>query len=183
MYKQQKEAAMQQPIQITFKDLDHSEPLNELIHEKANKLQQFFDNITSCHVVIEQTQKNKHQGKLNNIRIHLGVPGKDIIVNHNENENLFIAVRDAFDSTRRQLEDYARKTKGEVKPQAAIIHGKVVRLFDGFGFIESHDNLEYYFNADNLVHLKFEKLKVGSAVHFIEAVGNEGPQAHHVSAD
>ncbi|MCB1827215.1 MAG: ribosome-associated translation inhibitor RaiA, partial [Coxiellaceae bacterium] len=117
---------MQQPVQITFKDLDQSDELVELIHEKADKLEQFFENIISCHVVVEQTQKHKTIGKLNNVRINLGVPGKELIVTNNERENVYIAIRDAFDNLRRQLEDYARILHGDVKSHETFIHGKVV---------------------------------------------------------
>lgn len=173
---------MQQPIQITFKDLPQTNELAEIITEKTEKLEQFFENIISCHVVIEQTQKHKTQGKLNNVRINLGVPGKELIVTHNERENLHVAIRDAFDSLRRQLEDYARKMHGDVKPHARVLHGKIVRLFDGFGFIQGTDGTEYYFNLTNLVHSKFDKLLVNENVRFIPAVGDEGLRAHRVSA-
>lgn len=173
---------MQQPAQITFKDLEQSDELTDLVHEKTDKLQQFFENIISCHVVIEQTQKHKNQGKLHNVRINLGVPGKELIVTNNERENVYIAVRDAFDNLRRQLEDHARKAHGDVKPHPEMVHGKIVRLFEDFGFIEGTNGTEYYFNEDNLVHPKFNKLKVGSSVRFIEAVGDDGLQAHRVSA-
>ena len=173
---------MQQPVQITFKDLNHSEQLSELIHEKTDKLQQFFENIISCHIVVEQTQKHKHQGKLHNVRINLSVPGKELIATNNEHENVHIAIRDAFDNLRRQLEDHARKVHGEVKPHPEILHGKVVRLFEDFGFIEGINGTEYYFNAANLTHPKFNKLSIGNNVQFIEAVGDDGLQAHRVSA-
>lgn len=173
---------MQQPVQITFKDLDNSEELSSLIHDKASKLEQFFENIISCHVVIEQTQKHKNQGKLNNIRINLGVPGKELVVTNNQRDNVYIAIRDAFDSLRRQLEDYARVIHGETKLHDDFLHGKVIRLFDGFGFIEGTDGSEYYFNSDSLQNSKFEKLKVGSDVRFVGAVGDDGLLAHRVSA-
>lgn len=173
---------MQQPVQITFKDLNQSGELTELINEKTDKLQQFFENIISCHIVVEQTQKHKNQGKLNNVRINLGVPGKELIVTNNERENVYIAVRDAFDNLRRQLEDYARILHGEVKPRGEFIHGKIARLFEDFGFIEGTDGSEYYFNADNLAHPKFDKLTIGAHVRFVEAVGDDGLLAHRISA-
>jgi len=172
---------MQQPVQITFKDLKSSEEISTLIHDKASKLEQFFENIISCHVVIEQTQKHKNQGKLHNIRVNLGVPGKELVVTNNERENVYIAIRDAFDNLRRQLEDYARIMHGETKLHDDFIHGKVIRLFDGFGFIEGTDGSEYYFNSDNLLHSKFDKLTVGASVRFVGTVGDDGLLAHRVS--
>jgi len=172
---------MQKPIQITIKNVDPSDQLNALIKEKANKLQQFNENIISCHITVEQTQRHKHQGKLNNLRINISVPGKELIVTHNPNENIYVAVRDAFDDARRQLENYSQISHGGIKTHPNLLHGKIVRLFEDFGFIEGTDGEEYYFNADNLVSSKFNKLKLGFSVRFIEAMGQEGLQAHHVS--
>jgi hypothetical protein len=44
-----------------------------------------------------------------NIHIDLGVPGKEIVVDRQENEDAYVALRDAFDAAKRQLEDYARQ--------------------------------------------------------------------------
>ena len=177
---------MQTPIQITIKDdTPHSDDLEAQIHEKACKLEQFYEDIISCHVVVELTQKHKQRGKLHNVRINLAVPGKELTANKNEHENIYIAIRDAFDDMRRQLEDYAKRMNGEIKSHPELIQGKVVRIFkdDDFGFIEGLDGTEYYFNADSVVNPKFKKLEVGASVHFIKAVGSEGPQAHRVSAE
>jgi len=175
---------MQTPIQITIKDTLNSDELEPTIQEKANKLEQFCEDIISCHVVVEMTQKHKQHGKLHNVRINIAVPGKELSANRNERENVHIAIRDAFDNIRRQLEDYARRLHGEIKTHAELIQGEIVRIFpDGFGFIEDSTGAEYYFNADNVVNHGFEKLEVGTNVQFIEAVGYEGPQAHRVSVE
>jgi hypothetical protein len=44
---------MQIPLQITFHGIDHSNALEERIREKALKLEQIYDKITSCRVVVE----------------------------------------------------------------------------------------------------------------------------------
>lgn len=176
---------MQTPVRITIKDIPHSAELEAQLHEKASKLELFSEDIISCHVVLELTQKHKQQGKLHQVRINLTVPGKELVANKNENENVHIAIRDAFDDMRRQLEDYSRRLHGEIKTHAELIRGEVVRIFkdDDFGFIEDASGNEYYFNANNVVNPKFHKLDVGMNVHFIEAVGDEGPQAHRISAE
>jgi hypothetical protein len=45
------------------------------------------------------------------------VPGDEIVVSHtaNAHEQVDVAVRDAFDAARRQLQDHARKQRGDVK--------------------------------------------------------------------
>lgn len=97
------------PLQVTFRGLPHSQALETHIREKAEKLEQFFDRLIGGRVVVEQSARHSQQGKPFNIRIDLSVPGKEIVVDRQENEDAYVALRDAFDAARRQLEDYARQ--------------------------------------------------------------------------
>lgn len=106
---------MQIPLQITIRDVDHSEALETHIRAKVEKLEEFFKHITSCRVVVEVPHKHHHQGKQFNVRIDIGVPGSEIVVNRDLAEDVYVALRDAFDAAKRQLEDYARKIRGDVK--------------------------------------------------------------------
>ena len=106
---------MQLPLQLTIRDVDHSEALETHIRDKAKKLDEFFDHIMSCRVVVEVPHKHHHQGKQFNVRIDIGVPGSEIVVNRDHAEDVYVALRDAFDAAKRQLEDYARKLHGNVK--------------------------------------------------------------------
>jgi len=100
---------MKTPLQITFRDMPPSDALETHIREKAQKLEQLFADIVSCRVVVEQPAKHQQQSKPFNIHIDLGVPGKEIVVDRQENEDAYIALRDAFDAGKRQLGDYARQ--------------------------------------------------------------------------
>jgi len=106
---------MQTPLQITIRGTGHSDALEAHIHEKVDKLEEFFDHITSCRVVVELPHKHHHQGKQFNVRIDISVPGSKIVVNRDHAEDVYVALRDGFDSAIRQLEDYARKLRGDVK--------------------------------------------------------------------
>jgi len=106
---------MQIPMQITIRDMENSEALETHIRQKAQKLDEFFNHIMSCRVVVEMPHKHHHQGKQFNVRIDIGVPGNEIVVNRDHSEDVYIALRDAFDAAKRQLEDYARKVRGDVK--------------------------------------------------------------------
>lgn len=110
---------MQIPLQITIRDMETSEALETHIREKAQKLDEFFTNIMSCRVVVEVPHKHHHQGKHFNVRIDIGVPGNEIVVNRDHSEDVYIALRDAFNAAKRQLEDYARKIRGDVKNHEA----------------------------------------------------------------
>lgn len=100
---------MKTPLQITFRDIPHSDALDAHIRDRAQKLDQVFGDIISCRVVVEQPARHQQQGKPFNIHIDLGVPGSEIVVDRQANEDIYVALRDAFDAAKRQLEDYARQ--------------------------------------------------------------------------
>lgn len=110
---------MQIPIQITVRDMAHSEALDEHISAKAAKLEQYFSPITSCRVVIEAPHKHSRQGRQYVVRLDITVPGQEIVVNHEHDEDVFVALRDAFDAAKRRLEDYARIRRGETRTRQA----------------------------------------------------------------
>jgi ribosomal subunit interface protein len=174
---------MQVPLQITFHGLPHSDAIEARIREKAAKLEGFHGRITSCRVVVEERHRHSHQGKAFTVRVDLRVPGNDIVVDRSHHEDVYVALRDAFEAAARQLEDQVRVRRGEVKTHDVARRGRIARLFrdEGYGFIETPDGGEYYFSRDNVVESVFDRLEAGTAVQFIEDVANEGLQAKRVS--
>ena len=174
---------MKLQLQITTRDIPHSEALESHIRQKAEKLETFYPQIMGCRIVVEVPHKHKHQGNLFNVRLDITVPGKELVVTREPNEDVYIALRDAFDAAKRQLEDYGRRQRGEVKAHAPVLFGKVVRLMseEGYGFVETPDGQELYFHRGNLANNNFEQLEEGSEVQFLEDIGSEGFQAKCVS--
>lgn len=175
---------MQIPLQISLHGIEHSDALYNAIRDKADKLDHYYDRIMSCRVVLELAGRHKRRGKQFTVRIDLKVPGGELAVTREHDEDVQVALRDAFDAARRKLEDYARGQRGDVKRHAPEYTGRVQRLDaeEGFGFIVTDDGREYYFSRDNVVTPPFEHLAVGTPVHFIEEVAGEGLQAKRVSA-
>lgn len=178
---------MQIPLQITFRHMDPSDAVEANIRDKAEKLDQFADHIMSCRVVIDQEHKHHHQGKLFSVKLDIKVPGKEIVVDrhseqHHAHEDVYVAVRDAFDAAKRQLEDYVRKQRGKVKTHDTAPHGKIKQLFpyEDYGLIETPDGREIYFHRNSVVDESFDKLVEGDSVHFSEEMGENGPQASTV---
>lgn len=100
---------MEVTLQITTRDMPHSDVLESHIREKAAKLEKFYPHIMSCRIVVELPHKHHHQGRLYDVHIDITVPGGELVVNRVANEDVYVAVRDAFDAAKRQLEDYGRK--------------------------------------------------------------------------
>lgn len=95
---------MEVTLQITTRNIPHSEALESHICEKAEKLERFYPHIMSCRIVMELPHKHHHQGRRFDVHIHMTVPGGDLAVNRSANEDVYVAVRDAFDAAKRQLE-------------------------------------------------------------------------------
>jgi len=110
---------MKIPLQISLHGLKRSDALYNAIRLKADKLDRYCDRIMSCRVVLELAGRHKHHGREFAVRIDLKVPGEEIAITHERNEELVVALRDAFDAARRKLEDYARARRGKVKTRRA----------------------------------------------------------------
>ncbi|MEQ8355913.1 MAG: HPF/RaiA family ribosome-associated protein [Kiloniellaceae bacterium] len=190
---------MQSPLEVSFHNMDHSDAVEARVREKAAKLEQFFDRMTSCRVMVEAANRKHAKGHLFHVHIEVGVPGKQVVVDRHSGKNhahedVYVAVRDAFNAARRCLEDHSRRKAGRVKSHEVPPHGKVARLFpyEGYGFIETSDGREIYFHQNSLVEADFAKLEEGQEVRYAvaEKESDKGPQAttvkligkHHLRA-
>src|SRR4030065_411975 len=171
---------MQIPIEIPLRDIPHSDAVETRIREKIEKLDRFHERVMSCRGTVESPQQRKHQGKLYSVHIDMKVPGGgELVVNRMENEDIYVAIRDAFNAAARQLEDHVRGQSGEVKSHDVRYIGRVIQMFpaQGYGFIETPDRRHVYFNRNSVAQPGFDRLEIGIRVEFVEEMGNEGPQA------
>ena len=169
-------------IKVTFRDFPSSPTIETKIRKRAEKLTQFYDRIVHCYVVVELEQKNRHQGKLFGIKIHLTVPGKQLDVTHKSDQDINVAIREAFKAIEHQLEEYARKRQGNIKTHHDLMHGHIARIvpIEGYGFINGIDGNEYYFSITNVAYPNFSQLCVGDAVEYTAQTQNDGRHAQHI---
>jgi ribosomal subunit interface protein len=173
--------------QVTFHGIPHSDALEAYVRQRAAKLDTLFDRITSCRIALEAPHQHAHSGRHYRIRIDLAVPGEKIAVTRAAdedagNEDPYAAVDKAFDDAGRQLQDYARRQRGDVKPHEHHRHGRVKKYFayEGFGFLETPEGEEVYFHRNAVLNQAFDRMTVGSAVTFVDEMGDRGPQASTV---
>jgi ribosomal subunit interface protein len=178
---------MQTPLQITAHEMTLSETVETEIREKAAKLERYYQRIVSCHVTIGAPVRSAHgshsQAERYHVSLDLTVPGTELAVTRHENEDLRLAIRDAFNAARRKLQDYARRQHGEVKSSEAPPRAVVSKLFatEGYGFLETPDGRELYFHRNSVLAPGFDHLEVGTEVRFAEEPGEKGPQASTVA--
>ena len=175
---------MQIPLQITFRGIPHSDAVETKIREKANKLERFYSHIMSCRVAVESEHHRHHQGNQYHIRIDITTPRKELVISREHHdkkayEDVYVAIRDAFNAAVRLLEDYARIQRGKVKSHDLQSAGTVIRLLPekDHGFIEAEDGHEVYFHRNSVTGGGFNALNVGNEIRYIEEADDIGPQA------
>ncbi len=99
------------PLQITAHELTLPEGIEQEIRDKAAGLARYYERIISCRVVIDSD--GHHRKGAFAVRLDISVPGSELVVNRQQQPDLQTAVRDAFDTAKRQLEEHARKLRGE----------------------------------------------------------------------
>jgi putative sigma-54 modulation protein len=105
---------MKLPLQISFKNLVRDEHIAKLIQEKAAKFDRLSDEVIQSHVTVTVPHRSRKSGNFYNVRIDISVPGKEIVVNHEdnkaiENKDIHHVLKVAFDAAYRQLEEYRER--------------------------------------------------------------------------
>lgn len=104
---------MKQPLQITFHGMDRSDAVEEAVRRKCEHLDRFASDLMACRVVVDLKQQHKHQGRPFGVAISVTLPGRELVVDRVENEDVYVALRDAFDAMKRQVEESARQRRGD----------------------------------------------------------------------
>ena len=196
---------MQLTPTITFRGVERTAALEAEIIMRLRKLETYYQGIMGCRVLVELVQRHHEAGNRYHVRIDLTVPGDEIVAGHEaglhataqdvdaekltkvaesdpERKHARVAIREAFDITRRRLQDYARRQRGSVKTTARLTRGHVSQLLpvDEYGYIEAEDGHEVYFQKSSVLKDVFDRLAIGSVVSFVEEPGEKGPQSSTV---
>ncbi len=123
---------MNAQLRITFQNTPSSDAIRQLIEEQAEHLQQYFERMTTCHVVFKLPDGNHRSGGLYEVGIHIKMPGGQTVdvgrtpqADERYSDPMF-AVTDAFRRARRRLGDRAKVMRNEVK----ALHKRMERTLD-----------------------------------------------------
>ncbi|MEC4811786.1 MAG: HPF/RaiA family ribosome-associated protein [Scytonema sp. PMC 1069.18] len=175
--------------EITYRNIDRTDALDNLVNEKVGKLEQFCNHISSCHIAIEKIHDRPKSGSPFRVRIDMTVPpGHELVAESNPPESNQYApvdavIRDAFKAAVRQLKELNTRQQESDKARShndaeetAALVTKVFRD-EGYGFIRTLDGQEIYFHRNSVLHDEFDRIEVGTGVRFEMEMGEEGPQA------
>lgn len=170
--------------------MDPSPAVEAEIESKVRMLERFFGRTIGYDVVIEAPPHHSRKGHPFGVRLEISVPGGPPVVvsrpHHDrvDHDDAHVAVRDAFNAAKRQLQDRAQKRRGEVKLHESPPLGRIWHLVptERYGFILADDGAEIYFHEHALVGNDYDELEVGDEVSYVmhDKEGAKGPQASTV---
>lgn len=95
-------------LEISFRDIEHSDGIEQLIREKAGKISTKYDSITGIRAVVAMPHNHSHKGKIAHVSLEIGLPGETVAITNDNHDNtahedMYIAVKDAFDIAQRKV--------------------------------------------------------------------------------
>lgn len=133
---------MSNEFQIVFHNIDQSEAIIESVNKRIDKLRRFCSDIIGGRVVLDAPHNNHQKGKVYSVTLELNIPNKPVKVTqeHHDNhahEDLYVAIRDAFNAAERQLKSVDKKHRKEA------IHKNPDAVDDGLDGIVDDEEPEY----------------------------------------
>ncbi|MBP0482188.1 HPF/RaiA family ribosome-associated protein [Sagittula salina] len=177
-----------EPI-LSWRNLDPSDAVAELVARRIAVLERLHPRITGCEVVLEADQKRKAHGRVVKARLTLHIPGPDFhaeraVAQGSARGDLLLAVNRTFSAAEKHLKRQKKTMAGlEVKHHAPVLHGEVTQLEPelGWGTIRADDGQSVYFQRDSLTSDAWDQLEMGQRLRFREMMGEKGPYAVAVS--
>jgi len=179
---------MDRPLEIAFHNMPSSPAIEAEIREHVEKLEKRYTHLIGCRVSVEALHQQHQTGNVHEVHIVLSVPGRDLAVSREPqkakeryaNPGVRTSLRDAFKAAERQLEAFKGKLREDTtKPSAEAMAGQVTQIEPGqdHGFILTNTGTQLYFHRDSVTDGRFEDLREGDRVHYVEEQGDAGPTA------
>ena len=108
-----------QPIQVSYRGLDPSPALSELIHAETEHLQRLNHRIHALRVVVAAPPHHQRHGSPFRVRVELSMPGTELVADGNHDDDAYQATRHAFDTLRRQLTTTQERRQAKQRAHAA----------------------------------------------------------------
>lgn len=99
---------MSNEFQVVFHNIDQSTALIDNVNKRIEKLQRYSSDILGGRVVLDSPHNNHHKGKVFSVTLEIHAAGKEVVVKQGQHdksahEDIYVAVRDAFNAAERQL--------------------------------------------------------------------------------
>lgn len=182
---------MDRPLEIAFHNLDPSPAIETMIRDHVEKLDKLAGRLIACRVSLEGLHKQHLTGNVYECHITLSLPGREISISrgpHRPKEKYArpdarTSVREAFEAAERQLLEHKRQLREDTTPPTgSAVGGRILQIEPGadHGFLETPTGTQLYFHRDSVTNGRFEDLREGQLVHYVDEEGDAGPVATKV---
>lgn len=105
---------MTNEFQVVFHNIDQSDAIMDAVNKRISKLERYCDQIITGRVVLDSPHNNHHKGKVYSVGLEIHTSQKEVRVNQEQHDNhahedLYVAIRDAFNAAERQLKSVDKK--------------------------------------------------------------------------
>jgi putative sigma-54 modulation protein len=108
---------MQQPVEIQFQGMDHSDALEARVRDEVEQLEEACPQLLSCRVFIKAAHHRKGAGDLYEVQVDMKVRGQEVAAGHQQDkadkhhEDAHDAVRHAFQLAEKRLRTFLDRRK------------------------------------------------------------------------
>lgn len=101
-------------FQVVYHNIDQTEAISDAVQKRIDKLERYCDQIINGRVVLDSPHNNHHKGRVYSVTIEIHTPALEVRVNQDQHdkqahEDLYVAIRDAFNVAERQLKSVDKK--------------------------------------------------------------------------
>ena len=105
---------MTDEFQVMYHNIDQTDAISEAVQKRITKLERFCDQIINGRVVLDCPHNNHHKGKVYSVSLEIHTSSLEVRVNQEQHDNhahedLYVAIRDAFNAAERQLKSVDKK--------------------------------------------------------------------------
>jgi ribosomal subunit interface protein len=124
---------MSNELQIVFHNIDQSDAIIDNVNKRIAKLQRFNSNITGGRVVLDSPHNNQTKGKVYSVAVEFHTPDREVVVKQDQHdkhshEDLYVAIRDAFNAAERQLKSVDKKHRKTPLSKIALADSAVAEM-------------------------------------------------------
>lgn len=105
---------MTNEFQVVYHNIDQSDAITDAVNKRISKLERYCDGIITGRVVLDSPHNNHHKGRVYSVGLEIHTSSKEVRVNQDQHDNhahedLYVAIRDAFNAAERQLKSIDKK--------------------------------------------------------------------------
>lgn len=180
---------MENPADITFVDIDHSDAIEAWIRERVARLERMAPEIIRCQVWVRAPHQRHRKGTEYVIDLNVQMPGRTLNIDRrpgddHAHKDINVAIRDAFEAMERKLRKWKDLNKGRPETHENPLQGRVsvINEMKGFGQIATTDGRLVYFHRNSVADDGFGDLQEGDTVELSIDLkdADEGPHASFV---